>query len=70
MFPERPAEALATVALLVGASSHKLQGHGFDSGHGAYLGCRFGPLSGCVWLFLSHISVSHPLLSFPTLSKQ
>ena len=37
--------ALAGVAWLVGASSHKPKSHGFDSQSGHMLGCRFGPWS-------------------------
>ena len=66
---EIKAEALAGVAQLVGASSHKLKGHRFDSRSEHTPEVRVQSLVGACMrgnqsVFFSHIGVS-PLLFFP-----
>ena len=67
--------ALSSVVQLVGASSHKPKGRGFDSDQGTYLGCGFGPQLGSMqeatnrYFSVTQMSLSL-LLSLPSsLSK-
>ena len=68
--------SLAAVAQLVGALSHNRNVAGSIPGQDSYIGCGFGPRSGCIQspvqvctegsqsMLLSHIDVSLSSLSF------